>query len=247
MARIVFTSIRSTGTGTGTGTSTGTGTCTCARGRRIGQPAGSIGQPTSSRAPGIHYSAGHLLPAVGCASGHRRPTRPSRVGVRRCRRCGFPNNPRMARKERTLKSAFRGCLRIAGYQNLMERRRTKLARYRDAPDGAGVACVRIQRSIAVSLADQDQGWRVNGRREALAGAVAQTAGLDWSPRLLRLLLEELYVDEEVEDLLGPASRVAITEFPQVIAVALALRYSWRRDTFRDFLNRLDLKRRSSRS
>ena len=128
----------------------------------------------------------------------------------------------------------------------MERRRTKLAPRRDAPDGAGVADARVQRSMA-SLADADHGWRVNGRREALAGAVAQTAGLDWSPRLLRLLLEELYVDEEVEDLLGPASRVAITEFPQVIAVALALRYSWRRDTFRDFLNRLDLKRRSSRS
>jgi hypothetical protein len=60
-------------------------------------------------------------------------------------------------------------------------------------------------------------------------------------------LEELYVDEEVEDLLGPANRIAITELPQVIAVALALRYSWRRDTLQDFLSRLDLKRRSSRS
>src|SRR5688572_133217 len=115
----------------------------------------------------------------------------------------------------------------------MERRRTKLPPRRD--------------SSGVSLADRDRDWRVNGRREALAGAVAQTASLDWSPRLFRLLLEELYVEEEVEELFGPANKIAITAFPQVIAVALALRYSWRRDTLRDFLARLDLKSRSSRS
>jgi hypothetical protein len=128
----------------------------------------------------------------------------------------------------------------------MERRRRKLPLHGDSPTDGGLAFVRFHGSDSEPATNRDRDWRANGRTEALARAVAQTADLDWSPRLLRLLLEELYVDEEFEDLLGPANTIAITGFPQAIAVALALRYSWRRDTLEEFLRRLDLRRCLSR-
>jgi hypothetical protein len=61
--------------------------------------------------------------------------------------------------------------------------------------------------------------------------------------LLELLIEELYIDESIDDLLGehPANLPA-RRYPEAIAVALILRHSWRADDLAWIVERLGLKR-----
>ncbi len=74
-----------------------------------------------------------------------------------------------------------------------------------------------------------------------------TANLRWSHALLNLLLEELYVDEEIATFLGDVDHLPTDRFPQAVAVALALRHSWRKDDFDRLATRLhSIANRSSR-
>jgi hypothetical protein len=72
--------------------------------------------------------------------------------------------------------------------------------------------------------------------------VARTAGIPWSASLLRLLLEELYVEDELIRMLGPAEMLKPAAYPQALAVALALRHSWRPDDLQRLVRRLHLTR-----
>ena len=70
-------------------------------------------------------------------------------------------------------------------------------------------------------------------------AVAATASLRWSPSLVAVLLEELYVDDGLEELLGTApDKLRVRQYPQAVAVALILRHSWRADDLACILARL---------
>jgi hypothetical protein len=61
--------------------------------------------------------------------------------------------------------------------------------------------------------------------------------------LLEPLIEELYIDESIEDLLGERPRDLPTRrYPEAIAVALILRHSWRADDLAWIVERLGLKR-----
>jgi hypothetical protein len=53
-----------------------------------------------------------------------------------------------------------------------------------------------------------------------------TYQLPWSPSLLRLLLDELHIDESLEAFVGDPSTLAEHQYPQAIALAIALRHSW---------------------
>ncbi len=68
-------------------------------------------------------------------------------------------------------------------------------------------------------------WRSN----ALARFVRQARGLKWSRPLFLLLLEELYVGDEFDALVGPPEKLPVKRYPEAIAVAIALRHSWRPD------------------
>jgi hypothetical protein len=57
--------------------------------------------------------------------------------------------------------------------------------------------------------------------------------------LIAAVLEELYVEEGVTELLGDVAAIPVRRFPQVIALALALRHSWRKDDFAQMIARLD--------
>jgi hypothetical protein len=60
---------------------------------------------------------------------------------------------------------------------------------------------------------------------------------------LELLIEELYIDESIDDLLGAHPRNLPTRrYPEAIAVALILRHSWRADDLACIVERLGLKR-----
>ena len=68
--------------------------------------------------------------------------------------------------------------------------------------------------------------------------MANTNDARWSGRLLCVLLEELYVDEQAAELLGDLRRLPIKRYPQAIVVALAIRHSWRVDDLRRILKRI---------
>ena len=69
---------------------------------------------------------------------------------------------------------------------------------------------------------------------------AATHGLAWTPGLVRLLLEELYVDNEICRWVSVSRRSDVGAVPQVVAVAIALRHSWRKDDFLETVRRLRL-------
>ncbi len=79
------------------------------------------------------------------------------------------------------------------------------------------------------------------RPEVLTRTLDATRGLRWSPALLAVLADELYVGDTVEELLGtPLSLLDESHYPQAIALALVLRHSWQPDDLTYMLARLGL-------
>jgi hypothetical protein len=72
-------------------------------------------------------------------------------------------------------------------------------------------------------------WRQELRPRALRQFAARTAKLPWSRALLKLVVEELYPDDLFPELVGKLDRVPRRHWPRVLAIAVALRHSWRRD------------------
>src|SRR3954471_4379757 len=72
-------------------------------------------------------------------------------------------------------------------------------------------------------------WREELRPRALRLFAARTSKLAWSRALLNLVVRELYPDDLFAELIGNLDRVPQRRWPQVIALAVALRYSWRQD------------------
>jgi hypothetical protein len=84
-------------------------------------------------------------------------------------------------------------------------------------------------------------WRRDVRPRAVRSAVSATAMLRWSPSLMEVLLEELYVDDGLEGLLGKSpSELQIRQYPGAVAAALILRHSWRADDLACILERLGM-------
>jgi hypothetical protein len=58
---------------------------------------------------------------------------------------------------------------------------------------------------------------------------------------MKVLLEELYVDEAVQELLGKGpNKLEVRDYPRAVAVALILRHSWRADDLASILERLGI-------
>lgn len=83
-------------------------------------------------------------------------------------------------------------------------------------------------------------WRQAQRLDALRALVVRTASMRWSPRLLRVLLDELHVDGALTPLIGALQSLPSSRFPQAVALAIALRHSWRPDDFAGIAKRLGL-------
>jgi hypothetical protein len=82
-------------------------------------------------------------------------------------------------------------------------------------------------------------WRETERGRELRAFVTQVAQQRWTPTLVAALLEELYVDDTITELFGDLRTVPPRRYPQLIAVALALRHSWRPDDFSQFAHRFE--------
>ena len=72
-------------------------------------------------------------------------------------------------------------------------------------------------------------WRAELRPRAMRLFAARTATLTWSRALVKLVVAELFPDDLFTQLVGNLDRVPRRQWPHVIAIAVALRHSWRRD------------------
>ena len=72
-------------------------------------------------------------------------------------------------------------------------------------------------------------WRRELRPRALRLFAARARRLTWSRALLKLVVAELYPDDLFQELVGTLDRVPRRQWPWVLAIAIALRHSWRRD------------------
>ena len=85
-------------------------------------------------------------------------------------------------------------------------------------------------------------WRRNTRPGSVRAAVSATKSLRWNRRLIEAVLDELYVDDHFEELLGRApGDLRPGQYAQAIAVALILRHSWHPDDLACMLKRLKLR------
>lgn len=85
-------------------------------------------------------------------------------------------------------------------------------------------------------------WRRDGRPKSIRAAVFATRALRWNRSLIEAVLEELYVDDHFEELLGRApGDLRPGQYAQAIAVALILRHSWHPDDLACMLKRLKLR------
>ena len=89
-------------------------------------------------------------------------------------------------------------------------------------------------------------WRAELRPRALRLFAARTAKLTWSRALLKLVVDELYPDDMFTELIGNLDRVPRRQWPRVVAIAVALRHSWRRDGLARIAKRLQLSLRSDK-
>jgi hypothetical protein len=81
-------------------------------------------------------------------------------------------------------------------------------------------------------------WRAELRPRAMQRFASRVATLTWSRALLKAVVEELYPDDLFAELIGNLDRVPSRHWPRVIAVAVALRHSWRHDGLPKLARRL---------
>ena len=85
-------------------------------------------------------------------------------------------------------------------------------------------------------------WRRDTRPKSIRAAVSATKGIRWTRPLIEAVLEELYVDDHFEELLGRApGDLRPGQYAQAITVALILRHSWHPDDLACMLKRLKLR------
>src|SRR4051812_283932 len=88
-------------------------------------------------------------------------------------------------------------------------------------------------------------WREELRPRALRLFAARTAKLPWSRALLKLVVRELYPDDLFAELIGNLDRVPRRHWPQVVALAVALRHSWRQHGLTRIVRSLHVQRQSA--
>ena len=87
-------------------------------------------------------------------------------------------------------------------------------------------------------------WREELRLRALRLFASRTTKLQWTRALLKLVVRELHPDDLFSELIGNLDRVPRRRWPQVVALAVALRYSWRQDGLARVVRSLHVSRRS---
>ena len=81
-------------------------------------------------------------------------------------------------------------------------------------------------------------WRDEQRPRELRLFSSRARTLTWSRALVRLIVGELFPDDLFTELVGQLDRVPPRQWPHALAVAVALRHSWRRDGLAHLARRL---------
>ena len=81
-------------------------------------------------------------------------------------------------------------------------------------------------------------WRDVIRPRAMHLFSTRAAKLTWSRPLVKLIVEELFPDDLFTELVGNLDRVSPRQWPHVLAIAVALRRSWRRHGLAQVAKRL---------
>lgn len=81
-------------------------------------------------------------------------------------------------------------------------------------------------------------WRNEQRPRELRLFSSRARTLTWSRALVKQIVEELFPDDLFTELVGHLDRVPPRQWPHVLAVAVALRHSWRRDGLTHLARRL---------
>jgi hypothetical protein len=84
-------------------------------------------------------------------------------------------------------------------------------------------------------------WRAELRPRAVRDFAARATTLPWSRALLKAAIEELYPDALFTEVVGDLDRVPRRRWPQILAIAVALRHSWRRDGLARLASRLRIR------
>lgn len=87
-------------------------------------------------------------------------------------------------------------------------------------------------------------WRTELRPLAVRLIADRTAKQPWSRMLLRLLLEDIRIDDLFLEVVGKPEALPVSNYPQAVAVALAIRHSYQREDLVTFSKRLGVKVRS---
>jgi len=96
----------------------------------------------------------------------------------------------------------------------------------------------LEEAVRAKQQVDTQRWREELRPRAIRVFAARAAKLTWSRALLKLVVEELYPDDLFWELIGNLDRVPRRKWPCVLAIAVALRHSWRRDGLARIAKRL---------
>ena len=88
-------------------------------------------------------------------------------------------------------------------------------------------------------------WREELRPRALRLFAARTTKLQWTRALLKLVVRELHPDDLFSELIGNLDRVPRRRWPQVAALAVALRHSWRQNGLAQIVKSLHVPRQSA--
>lgn len=88
--------------------------------------------------------------------------------------------------------------------------------------------------------DSERVWREESRMRELRRLLRGTANLKLTRALLLLVLEELFISDDFDELVGDPATIPLSRFPQAIAMAVALRHSWRWDDLESVADALDL-------
>lgn len=67
--------------------------------------------------------------------------------------------------------------------------------------------------------------------------------LSWTPALLALLLDELYVDDLFTEVVGDPDAIPPHRYAHAVAVAIALRHSWQPNDLEAIADRLGVLRK----
>ena len=87
------------------------------------------------------------------------------------------------------------------------------------------------------IADLER-WRRSIRPHLLRLFAERAATLGWSRTLLNVLLDELHTEKFFTELVGSPRQLPVSRYPQAIALAIALRHSWRPDDLARLAKRL---------